>query len=46
MTLIHPLTIGSIDVQMTDGAGNMIHDWSRVFTTKVNFARAAICISC
>ena len=31
---LKPSVTGSIDVRMTDGAGNMIHDWSRVFTTK------------
>ena len=29
-----PSVTGSIDVRMRDGSGNMIHDWSRVFTTR------------
>ena len=29
-----PSVTGSIDVQMRDGAGNIIHDWARVFTTR------------
>ena len=35
-----PSVTGAIDVRMTDGAGNMIHDWPRVFTTRGVWAAA------
>jgi len=31
---LKPSVTGSIDIRMTDGAGNLIRDWSRVFTSK------------
>jgi len=31
---LKPSVTGSIDIKMTDGAENLIRDWSRVFTTK------------
>ena len=35
---LKPSVVGSIDVRMTDGGGNMIREWKRVFTTKGVFA--------
>ncbi len=35
---LKPSVVGSIDVAMTDGAGNLIREWKRVFTTKGVFA--------
>ena len=31
---LKPSVTGGIDVKITDGAGNLIRDWNRVFTTK------------
>jgi len=31
---LKPSVTGSIDIKMTDGAGNLIRDWNRVFTSK------------
>ena len=31
---LKPSVTGGIDVKMTDGAGTLIRDWNRVFTTK------------
>ena len=36
---LKPSVTGSIGIQMADGAGNMIRDWDRVFTTKVRLVR-------
>jgi CD109 antigen len=35
---LKPSVVGSIDVTMTDGGGNIIRRWDRVFTTKGVFA--------
>ena len=31
---LKPSVVGSIDVSMNDGNGNLIKKWDRVFTTK------------
>ena len=31
---LKPSVVGSIDVAMRDGGGNLIREWKRVFTTK------------
>ena len=33
---LKPSVTGSIGITMSDGAGNLIRDWDRVFTTKVS----------
>ena len=33
---LKPSVVGSIDVSMNDGNGNLIKKWDRVFTTKGN----------
>ena len=35
---LKPSVVGSIDVIMTDGGGNIVRRWERVFTTKGVFA--------
>ena len=35
---LKPSVVGSIDVAMRDGGGNLIREWKRVFTTKGVFA--------
>jgi CD109 antigen len=35
---LKPSVVGSIDVAMRDGAGNLIREWNRVFTTSGVFA--------
>ena len=35
---LKPSVIGSIDVYVHDGAGNLIRKWDRVFTTQGVFA--------
>eukprot|EP00094_Tigriopus_californicus_P007480 TCALIF_07202-PA protein Name:"Similar to CUBN Cubilin (Canis familiaris)" AED:0.20 eAED:0.21 QI:0/0.76/0.57/0.97/0.85/0.88/35/0/3998 len=35
---LKPSVVGSIDVKMQDGSGNLIKNWNRVFTTKGVFA--------
>ena len=34
---LKPSVVGSIDVSMNDGNGNLIKKWDRVFTTKGEF---------
>ena len=35
---LKPSVIGSIDVHLRDGAGNLVKKWDRVFTTQGVFA--------
>jgi len=37
---LKPTVTGSIDVEMRDGKGNLIKDWTRVFTTKGVYAES------
>ena len=38
---LKPSVVGSIDVSMNDGNGNLIKKWDRVFTTKGNWCASA-----